>query len=322
VTVTLIFRNGLTIPRYLAINDSFSNPFIFALTERGFFSEVNNLLNAVAFGLITRRRLGVDQTTFQGGMAWSDFFDADLPGPPSHLSLDPEWLITGAQSRHFSTIRETISRKRIRVTPLGLQSFDIFNLRRRLAQLFCVSRTGPGFGCSVIHTRRTLGSEASQLKMIDLRPKEFAAIHIRRGDKIEGEGYVDACGRLVIEGETTPISDYINLIRKFAPAIKTLFVLTDDYAAMDELHSLAPELRLLTTCPKSSTGYRNREFLQRPLEERTEAIERILTDVQVASQSALFVGPFKSNLSRFVANVHWDPARCLSVDELRQWTPL
>ena len=45
------------------------------------------------------------------------------------------------------------------------------------------------------------------------------------------------------------------------------------------------------------------------------AIERLLTDVQIALQSALFVGPFKSNVSRFVANVHWDPARCVSADE-------
>lgn len=326
VSVAFLFHNRFTIQRYRAVNDSFGNPFIFTLTDRGLFSEVNNLLNAIAFGLITRRRLLVDQTTFQG-MAWSDFFDADLPGSPPLLSIDPEWVITGAQSRHFTTIRDEVFEmwqrgERFNIASLGLKEFDIFTLRRRIAKLFCVRRTGRDFGCPIFHTPSFYGTEAAQWRKLDLRPQEFAAIQIRRGDKIEGEGYVDAFGQLVIEGETTPISTYIDLIRECAPAINTLFVLTDDYAAMDELRSLAPKLRLLTLCPEESAGYRHREFLQRPLEDRTKDIERLLTEVQVASQSALFVGPFKSNLSRFVTNVHWDPARCISVDEWRQWTPL
>jgi hypothetical protein len=326
VSVTFLFRDRFTIQRYRAINANFDNPFVFTLTERGLFSEVNNLLNAIAFGLITRRRLLVDQTMFQG-MSWSDFFDADLPGLASPLPIDPEWIITGVQSRHFRTIRnkvfETWRRgKRFHPASYGLKPFDIFTLRRRLAQIFCVRRIGPDFDCSISHTPDFYRTETAQWHKLNLQPRKFGAIHIRRGDKIEGEGYVNASGQLVIEGESTPISTYLDLVRKWTPSINALFVVTDDYAAMGELRSLAPKLRFVTLCPEESAGYRNREFLKRSLEDRTKGLDRLLTEVQVASQSAFFVGPFKSNLSRFVANVHWNPERCISVDKWRQWTPL
>jgi hypothetical protein len=304
-----VFRNHFAIRRYRATNDSFGNPLIFSLTERGFFSEVNNLLNAIAFGLLTRRRFLVDQTKFQG-MAWSDFFTVDLSGSLSLLPVDPEWVITDVQSRHFKTVRDEVFERwqrgeRFNIASLALEEVDIFTLRRKIAQLFCFRRTVCNFGWSIFDTSSFYGTKAARWRKIGLRPHEFVAIHIRRGDKIES--YIDASGKLVIEGEKTPISTYIDLIRKFAPAINKLFVLTDDHAAMDELRSYAPKLGLFTLCPEDSMGYRNNEFLQRPLKDRIKAVERLLTDVQIASQSALFVGPFKSNVSRFVTNVHCDP---------------
>lgn len=58
------FLERFTIQRYRALNDSFGNPFVFALTDRGFFSEVNNLMDAMTYGLVLWRRLIVDQTAF------------------------------------------------------------------------------------------------------------------------------------------------------------------------------------------------------------------------------------------------------------------
>src|SRR5579862_6335222 len=99
------------IKRYLDINDRLDNPFIFTLTKRGFFSEVTNLLNAIAFGLIMKRRISVVQQSSKG-IKWSDFFDADLPRQKSRGDTpdDPEWVITGVWSRHFHTIRAEISK--------------------------------------------------------------------------------------------------------------------------------------------------------------------------------------------------------------------
>ena len=83
---------------------------------------------------------------------------------------------------------------------------------------------------------------------------------------------------------------------------------------------LATSFHVRTLCSKDAVGYRNDQFYQMSLEERTQSIERLLIEVRIASQSAYFLGTFRSNLSLFVTNVHWDPTRCMSVD-LSEWIP-
>jgi hypothetical protein len=163
-----------------------------------------------------------------------------------------------------------------------------------------------------------------QWRALGLRPREFAAIHVRRGDKIEGEHYIDASGKKTHgtpEGEMTPLSIYIDLIREHGREVSTIFVMTDDYRAVEELRDLVPPLQVRTLCSENALGYRNDQFYRRPHAERIQSIEGLLAEVRIASQSALFLGPYKSNLSLFVANVHWDPTRCVSVDSQREWMP-
>jgi|LakMenE01Jun11ns_1017448.scaffolds.fasta_scaffold9688224_1 hypothetical protein len=62
---------------YHQINSSYGDPFVFCLTGRGFYSEVNNLINAVLFGIVKKRRLYVDESRFAyGSLQWADFFEA------------------------------------------------------------------------------------------------------------------------------------------------------------------------------------------------------------------------------------------------------
>jgi hypothetical protein len=319
------------IERYLEINDRSDNPFIFTLTNRGFFSEVNNLLNAIAFGLIIRRRLSVVQERSKG-IKWSDFFDADLPRQKRRggVPIDPEWVITGVFSRHFETIRGEITklwerRDRLDIPSLGLRDVDIFQLRRMLAYAFCGQRQRRIFGRSIRPARTFAGPVAEQWRALGLQTREFAAIHVRRGDKIEGEDYIDASGKKVHgnpEGEMTPLSTYVDLIRQRAREVSTIFVMTDDYRAVEELRDLVPLLQVRTLCSKNASGYRNNQFYQMARAQRIQSVESLLAEVRIASQSALFLGPYKSNLSRFVTNIHWDPTRCVSVDAQREWTPL
>ncbi len=319
------------IKRYLEINDRSEDPFIFTLTNRGFFSEVNNLLNAIAFGLITKRRLSVVQQRPRG-INWSDFFDADLPLQKRRgdVPVDPEWVITGVSSRHFHTIRGEICelwdrRNRLDIPSLGLRDMDIFQLLRILADSFCGRRQHRIFGGPVRPARTFAGAIAEQLGALGLQAKEFAAIHVRRGDKIEGEQYIGASGKEVHrnpEGEMTPLSTYIDLMGQHAKEVRTIFVISDDYSAVEELRDLVPAQQVRTLCPKNAAGYYNDRFYRMSRTKRIQSHEGLLAGVRIASQSALFLGPYKSNLSRFVANIHWDPTRCVSVDAQREWTPL
>jgi hypothetical protein len=319
------------IKRYLEINDRSDDPFIFTLTNRGFFSEVNNLLNAIAFGLITKRRLSVVQQRSKG-IEWNNFFDADLPRQKRRCGapVDPEWVITGVFSRHFHTIRDEMSklwdrRDRLDIPSLGLRDVDIFQLRRILAYAFCGQRQPRIFGRSLRPARTFAGPLAEQWGALGLQTREFAAIHVRRGDKIEGEDYIDASGQRVHgnpEGEMTPLSTYLDLIRQRAREVSTIFVMTDDYGAVEELRDLVPPQQVRTLCSKNASGYRNNQFYRMSRAKRIQSVEGLLAEVRIASQSALFLGPYKSNLSRFVTNIHRDPTRCVSVDAQLEWTPL
>jgi len=111
------------------------------------------------------------------------------------------------------------------------------------------------------------------------------------------------------------------LIRQHAREVSTIFVMTDDYSAVEELRDLVPALQVRTLCSKNASGYRNDQFYRLSYAKRTRSLEDLLTEVRIASQSALFLGPYKSNLSLFVMNVHRDPTRCVSVDGQREWIP-
>jgi hypothetical protein len=69
----------------------------------------------------------------------------------------------------------------------------------------------------------------------------YAAFHVRRGDKIKG--YNSARG-LMVEGEDARLSAYIALLDRKAPEIKSIFLMTDDYRAADELRYRALSLLL------------------------------------------------------------------------------
>ncbi len=118
-----------------------------------------------------------------------------------------------------------------------------------------------------------------------------------------------------------PLSTYIDLIRQHAREVSTIFVMTDDYRAVEELRELVPPQQVRTLCSKSASGYRNDQFYRMAPAKRVQSVEGLLAEVRIASQSALFLGPYRSNLSLFVANIHWDPTRCVSVDAQREWMP-
>ena len=97
----------LTGQRYAELNSKFGNPFIYSLTRRGLFSEVNNLLNAIAYGLITRRRLFIDESTF-GGLRWTDVFNTSLPTSEDFPHVSARWRMSSTLDPAFHTISNFI----------------------------------------------------------------------------------------------------------------------------------------------------------------------------------------------------------------------
>jgi hypothetical protein len=147
----------------------------------------------------------------------------------------------------------------------------------------------------------------------------FAAFHVRRGDKTGG--YVVGTER-VIEGESTPPSTYLRLLRRNAPDIRTVFVMTDDYRVVDGFRIAYPQYDFVSTCLADARGYHQDAFAALNVHQKELAVEQLLVETSIAARSALFLGGFKSNVSRFVPLWHTNPEVCLSVDGMRRWSPV
>lgn len=280
--------------RYLTLNQSYGSPFVFNLTQRGFYSEVNNLLNAVLFGLAKRRRLIVDQSGFEG-QHWTDFFTADLPTAPSSLirTVPKEWLVDGVTHPGFRLIRKWVTRRHTRFPWLWLPEIgpgSVFDVKRSVARML----TTPRF---------------SQDIPSELEPP-FAAFHIRRGDKLDTR-----------EGDHVAASAYVDLLNRKAPEVRSIFVMTDDYRCVEEIQTASPERTVKSFCLPSERGYQQGEFSAMDVERKRASRKQLIAETQIAAASYLFIGGFKSNVARFVTLWHNQPARCFSIDGKKRWPP-
>jgi hypothetical protein len=297
----------LTGSRYLATNRAYGDPFVFHLTDRGFFSEVNCLLGAAVYGLLIRRRIIVNEDAFAAG-PWGDYFASRLPreeSPAMVAAVPPESVAASSSSKLFGQIRRRMQRwqrwRRPGFYPGIGVCFGFFRPARAIAN--------------------ALAQPASRDWQQHMPSEPFAALHIRRGDKIEGPAFPGQAEAVEAEGEAIPPERYVELVAAKAPRIKTLFVLTDDFSAVEDLRAVASGYRIVTLAEPAERGYRQPSFDLLPLETKRRQIRRLLVETEVAARSQIFVGGFKSNVARYVALTHDRPRNCFSVDGLAHWIP-
>ncbi len=287
--------------RYLELNRSHGKPFMFHLSRRGFFSELNMLMNAVIFGLVERRTLVVREARFND-LRWGDYFATQLPQLNGFTWSDIDAAShVREKSDFFYTLLGWIRER-------GHDHFDIpgldlsgglIEVRRRLYPMFCSIQP------------KILSKAQMYMTSNDLVEGDFCAAHIRRGDKIAKR---PKNGRMWSEGDDTPPEKYVELMRAHAPGTKHVFVLTDDYWAVEQLKDPSYGLRVSSLCPPEIGGHDQPTFNAQPVEWRRAVVERLLVETQIAAQSGFFTGGFKSNVARYVATIHSNPGRCISAD--------
>lgn len=306
---------GIDFTHYQHVNESYSRPFVFGLTGRGFYSEINVLLNAVLYGLINRRRLIVDQSKFLG-MEWLDFFSTGLPRAAYDPSaIEEGWVIQGVASPHFHTVRNFVIKaaakgEELTLPDLGLRG-SVFDIKRALTHTICV----PSGFASVAEAR------SHYVANTQLANKRFAAFHIRRDDKVIG--YEGRKGNWVIEGEDIAIPDYIQKLKTINDGISLLYLMTDDSTIVGDAEIEAEKhgMSVIHTCDEAMTGYANKGFKRLPVAEKTRQIQDLISQTWTAAGSDVFLGGFKSNVARFLPLIHLRPEQCFSVDARQDWDP-
>lgn len=289
---------------YLTINSSFGSPFVYSLTRRGFYSEINNLLNAVIYGLAHKRQLIVDQSQFND-LDWQCLFATELPVASSELTekVPPDWVISGVHSPNFRKIREWAKWRHYIRIPMWFPRMrmwgNMFDVKREVAQMLTRPLVAATFPTGLT--------------------EPFAAMHIRRGDKTEGN--LNSKQQLIIEGDDVDPRSYIDKLMLKSPEIRSIFVMTDDYKMIEDLKLTGQGYSIFTFCSPEESGYRQPAFSSLEPVQKAARIQRLIAETQIAAASSIFLGGFKSNVARFVRLWHAHPDRCFSVDGQEVWLP-
>ena len=303
--------------KYKTLNNSFIKPeLIYPLSNRGFFSELNNLVLAVLYCLDNKVNLKLHSRNWVSGK-WEDYFNplfeeykGIIPIPENvyvekrfdflyilyHKHLKQRKLL---KNDIWSNMRsKAFIEKHFYYPELGIDG-DIFEAKRQLFNI-------------ILYYNKETSKEVFSLLETDLEfIKKSCGIHVRRGDKVNGNSK---------EAELFNIESYINKTLEFAPEIKDFTICTDDNEVLENFKTKYPKLNYLSFCPPTRLGYFQKQYnrTKDTVEKRKEVIN-ILKDAHLLTNSKLFVGTYSSNISRFVVLMR-NNKNCHSLDI--PWTPL
>ena len=127
-------------------------------------------------------------------------------------------------------------------------------------------------------------------------PKEYAAIHVRRGDK-------------ATEIQHTPIQAYME---KLGGKYHNLFVASDDYSVVEEVRKLYPDQQVWTLCTPAERGYDQAKADAESPEEKEKNRIVLFAIMEVLNRATKFVGTYSSNMGMFMGMRN--PKICQGVD--------
>jgi hypothetical protein len=131
--------------------------------------------------------------------------------------------------------------------------------------------------------------------LVETLPPDFIAIFVRRGDK------------LIEEAKYIPVTDILKHIPYSESS--TFFIQTDDYSVVEEIQSILPKTRIVSTVSPTKRG----AFLyrQRSANQVREETEEMLVGLSVCLRSSSCWSDDTSNVGRFLKlsnpNVHIYP---------------
>ncbi len=258
---------------------------------------MNNLLSLWTYAKLKNVKLSICQDHFND-LRWNDFFVSkpDFISTDKALKTIPEaWNITDYTHKAFRRANNSLSWR---------YSLDPKNLFINKPWETLVFRLKREAACNLLSLKPEISNSFSQAFS-----SCFGAIHVRRGDK------------LIREGEFTSARSYVTAIESISPEVNDILVLTDDEAVINELEAETSSYRFYLLASHGLAGHQEASFNNLDKRIKKERINRLLSEVALASKSRFFIGAYKSNVSRFIALNHMCPNRCMSVDSLKKWVP-
>ena len=271
--------------------------------DAGFFSEYNNMVltilycrkNNIDFCLSSRG------ANFAYSTGWRDYFVPfcrEINLPHQHV-MNPRYGAPLPTKGKRESIKRAIFTIVKNLNGIDLLTYDVFSkARSQLVDEALINE------CRAIN-RSIWRYNDTTLKAIEVRkqslqlPRDYVALHVRRGDKSR-------------EVQHVRIQRYMDVLMAHSEC-KNVFVATDDYSVYEELCEQYPAWHFYTLTSPQHQGYNQRTFEQYPKENKRSEMIALFTDIEILSASSLFVGTLSSNIGMYL---YWrmEIGKCLGVD--------
>jgi hypothetical protein len=289
---------------------------IYPLSNRGLFSELNNLVLAVLFCLENNIRLKLYSEKWISGK-WEDYFIPLFEEYKGIIPI-PVYIYSKGRKDFFYRIYHIYLKNRIILQDgiwnemrsnsfiekhffypeLGING-NVFQAKRQLFNI-------------ILDYNNETAKEIFSLKDTELDfVKKSCGIHVRRGDKVNGNSK---------ESELFNIESYINKAQENDSDIRQFTICTDDRKVLENFKNKYPKYDYFSLCPPNRLGYFQYEFnIITNYEEKRKEVINILKDANLLITSKMFIGTYSSNISRFIVLMR-NNENCHSLDT--NWSPL
>lgn len=138
-------------------------------------------------------------------------------------------------------------------------------------------------------TLNEINDRKNQLSFLDL--ENYAVFHIRRGDKV---------AIATREDRVYEVEEYIDRLDVLAPFIRKVFIMTDDYQVFLELEEKYTNFNFYTLAKPHSRGHDQAVFNYSSSEVKKSNAIDLLTELEIARKSQIFIGSRGSNLFHLI----------------------
>ncbi|WP_459188400.1 hypothetical protein ACGE0T_20360 [Parabacteroides sp. APC149_11_2_Y6] len=299
---------------YHRVNDRSTPRFVYHLGgDSGFFSEYNNMILAILYCLDKKIRFSIysKDANFKYKEGWNDYFSSFCEEGGNFLHAyfnrrpNPRFkysLLRKADALLTNTFRS--------VNPRKLTTFDLWDAIR--SQNLLSEYNFPELGLkgdlraicrrliemTWVYNEET-EKEVQRYKRSANLPNQYIGFHIRGGDKFS-EAEILGCRQYI--GKAEQLSD-----------IRSAFVLTDDYAVIEELEKNYPSWSFRTFCGKEERGYFHNTFKHEAAEVKKNRYIKLFASMDVLAEAELFIGTFSSNPGMYLG-MRMSPEKAYSID--------
>lgn len=284
---------------------------IWELTDRGFGSELNNLLYAINY--CQEKNISLSFLTNKWNTkiekGWVDFFK-QIPESISlsnHTNLSSYSLLRTFFS--LSDLRLYVEQKKIHYlklfkTNIGLKIFN-FSKPKKYLFIHDYFKVVYDFNKDEFENDKNLFKKKMNtiLKSIwnlnqktidkinqnksEFNLSRYAVLHIRRGDKLT-------------TGEDSLYSYDKYMSKIDVKNIQCVFVMSDDYRVYEDLVKNYPKLNFYTLIDENHRGHFQSSFNKLSINEKEKNAINLFTEIEIAKEANFFVGSKNSNIYRLI----------------------